>query len=375
MKLKNLLKNELTWVFVILILMFLIMEFFLKPELTISSTNCDDSKNNNRIKQAEITDTTETGFSYSDSLPCWKVEILKDSIKQVSDERKRINEGGDVEYQFSFPNFIGTAIVYDKREEKEEFKLFCKNSNEKFQLEKKLKEATNKDTIKAIKNRIDYLTATMCANESVPYKERIKNKSYFISLNPYKFIDSINYPDYYINKRFLVNDNKYYIKYVIFDSVRNKTIYGRFAYKQIGVKYVAKGNNLLIPISLKSYNILNKLIGLAVFLTLFYIIYAFILLPLKCIIKISKGNPFALSNIRSLHLIAFFLMAYPFLVLLPKILIHFLFRKTIPYEFTFNYWECFYSNSTYLISGIIVLFVARAFKRGYDLQKEQELTI
>ena len=47
----------------------------------------------------------------------------------------------------------------------------------------------------------------------------------------------------------------------------------------------------------------------------------------------------------------------------------------IPVEIHFPFWLTIMDNKPLLIAGVIVLLVASAFKRGYKLQQEQELTI
>lgn len=111
---------------------------------------------------------------------------------------------------------------------------------------------------------------------------------------------------------------------------------------------------------------------------LYFKILCLVMLPIKTIILISKGVPFNTSNIKNLHAIAYFL----FLNYLAGVL----FRLHIRYTANVN--NTFYEHHKdldpkvyfslhleYIIGGILVFIIAKAFKRGYNLQKEQELTI
>ena len=103
--------------------------------------------------------------------------------------------------------------------------------------------------------------------------------------------------------------------------------------------------------------------------------YFFLILPVKVILSISKGTPFDYKNIRRLSFTSYFLLLFPFILSAIKLIIHKVFLQKIPNEFTFHLQLYFNSYFMFVIAGVIVFIIARAFKRGYNLQKEQELTI
>lgn len=107
----------------------------------------------------------------------------------------------------------------------------------------------------------------------------------------------------------------------------------------------------------------------------YILIFFFVVLPLKVIYLISKGNPFEKSNIKNLHAIAYFLIVYYFGGLLFRYLLYLQPKgKPIPWleldpsKYAYSHWK-------ELVISFFLFIIAKAFKRGYSLQKEQELTI
>ena len=112
----------------------------------------------------------------------------------------------------------------------------------------------------------------------------------------------------------------------------------------------------------------------------FFQFFCLFVLPVKIIILISRGKPFDTSNVKNLYAIATYLVLYDFASLIELIIAGKLavpFNSKIPnirtwseaYKVLPPHWKL------YLLAGAIVFVIAKAFKRGYDLQKEQELTI
>ena len=102
------------------------------------------------------------------------------------------------------------------------------------------------------------------------------------------------------------------------------------------------------------------------------------ILPIKIIILMAKGKTFNKSNVRNLHAIAYFLLFVVFLSFFENFTFYIkmktshhdplieqlLIKRLLPSHYIW-----------FFIAGILVFVIARIFKKGYLLQKEQKLTI
>ena len=321
-----------------------------------------------------INDTTSISYNF-DSLPCNRIMEIKDSLKYAEDRKKMINDGDNASGYVGDDNFLwGTAYIRDEKEGSEKDSL-SQQGGIVFRLKYKLNNTKDKDSIKAINKEIDRINAEMDKYRKIPGEEWGTKTRYFIVLHSYELIDSshMSNPVGY-EKTFIENNGRYFIRSIEKDSVdsNNKNFkICHYVYKEIPVKYVSMYKALLIRVSYKWYTIFKIVRGiLATFVSLLFF-YFVIFLSLKTVISISKGTPFTIGNIVNLRLTAYFLIVLPVLQVGIKHLLHLLFITSIPNEFAFttNF------NLYYFISGIAVYIIAKAFKRGYDLQKEQELTI
>lgn len=102
-------------------------------------------------------------------------------------------------------------------------------------------------------------------------------------------------------------------------------------------------------------------------------------LPVKIIFFIAKGKPFDRNNVKNIHAVAYFLLLLVVFCSVEQFIVRVItlisfHRDPLIEKFpldTLIPHQCYW----YLLAGVIVFIIARAFKRGYDLQKEQELTI
>jgi len=114
------------------------------------------------------------------------------------------------------------------------------------------------------------------------------------------------------------------------------------------------------------------------FFFIFFQALCLFVLPTKIIFLISKGTPFDKSNVRNLNAIAAYLLLYDIADLIHSIIGNFI-LNTASDKNVFTHWSDYgippHHWKLYLLAGSIVFIIARAFKKGYELQKEQELTI
>ncbi len=172
-----------------------------------------------------------------------------------------------------------------------------------------------------------------------------------------------------------IKDGKRMLKYLIKDTAYAFVFKGHTAYKPIDVAYRYSNKSLGIPISYNTYRFLIILFTLFFVVLIFWFLYLQIFLPIKCLYHIAKGNPFKESNIRDMYLIASFPVLLFTMQLLVVWLVAFINKQIIPDNFYLDIGYIFDTSKYYLLASVVVYMIARAFKRGYDLQKEQELTI
>ena len=334
MKLKAFIKKYQNWIAAVLIIAFCINLYF---KVNVKSKQTTGLK----YEYYHITDTAEQKELNYDSMPCKMAQFAKDSLKRLEDEQKRINDGNDAQGEVMGGEFLwGLAFVRNDYSKSNVIRL-----NTPF-------------------------------NFSMQSVKQESNTAYFISLYPYEMPDNSFNNDYFIShKDFIAQNNKYYLKYVVKDSVNEGDFYGHYTYRQIPIKYVKEYRALLVPVTYTNYLIADVFGFMVRFFCQLLVWYFLFYLPIKTIISISKGTPFDQKNIWRLSFISYFLILFPFVLSGIKMLIHLLFLNKIPVEFTFHLQEYFFSYFKYILSGVVVFIIAQAFKRGYNLQKEQELTI
>jgi hypothetical protein len=104
-------------------------------------------------------------------------------------------------------------------------------------------------------------------------------------------------------------------------------------------------------------------------------LYVFLKLSLRVLLLIAKGQAFTDEAIGSLYTIAWFLIGTSLFFMLARLVVHILLQSKVSYPFTFFYYDDVMSTSSMLLSGLVVLLFAQAFRNGAQLQREQELTI
>jgi hypothetical protein len=232
------------------------------------------------------------------------------------------------------------------------------------------------DSIKAIKDSIALQNKSFAlghGNEFIGVghiRKEKKNDSLFNDITYY-----LKLPGYsllYPNQFFMIG-NRYYITTVQQDPVSKTYHYAR---KQIPVRYSSDQKEVLIPVSPGVYRTLNVVIIVLIFILIIVSIYVLLGLPIQLLINISKGNAFTLKNIRILRLIAITLFSLTTLNIVAPYLLRLLFSRYVPEEFHLEPFLTVLGNKLNgLFLSVAVFIISMAFKRGYDLQKEQELTV
>jgi hypothetical protein len=133
--------------------------------------------------------------------------------------------------------------------------------------------------------------------------------------------------------------------------------------------------NVLLPISKQTKILVQFILVLVAFLVLIFGLYSMLKMPGKLILNISKGIVFTEENIKALYVIATFLFACVGISVFAKILLHFIFYNQIPDAVSFSYYNTIMDQRFILIAALVALLFARAFRRGYELENEVDLTV
>jgi DUF2975 family protein len=194
---------------------------------------------------------------------------------------------------------------------------------------------------------------------------------YFVALPNYTIRQNASY---YIEK------DKYYVDYFVPDSASSVEVsVGHYENKEIKIRYAVgdsdQGGTILIPVSKNAYHFYHVLTLIMMAVLIIVGVFIVLVFPFSILLNIAYGEPFKRSNIRNLSLLGWFLLAVPIVSSIIPLIIGFFLRNDIPDQFYFPFGVVLMESKTWLIAGLAVLLLASAFKQGYKLQQDQDLTI
>lgn len=192
-------------------------------------------------------------------------------------------------------------------------------------------------------------------------------KKYFMQLNGFTLKNNFS---------FKIDKDKYYIEKIYLDKPGDI-----WTKKEITVRYSPgyppsyKDGALLIPVSKKTYDVLKTIVWLLYVLTALIMFYVLFILPAKVLMTIAAGNPFTKTNVKRLNITGWTILIGALIPPLISILIEWTLSKRIPNEIYYPFIQSVFDYKFILAAGLIVLLIANAFRHGYNLQQEQDLTI
>jgi Protein of unknown function (DUF2975) len=317
-----------------------------------------------------------SSFNISNTLPYGKYKKLEEKFNRRMEYRNTLNEGKFISSLFfgntgfsaeSMKSMDSTWYTEDKQE-KQNMDLLDSlfiNLNTEKDFKKKFNLKKYYDSIKneiENKSKVNYITDIIYSGKGV----------FYFSLKGYNL-------DF--NNKFFITNEKYNLAFVKLDkgtfSKDSQSIkIGHYEEKQIKVRYNQSNNSINIPISAKLYSILKTALMIIISLLSGLALYFFIGLPFQILLNISRSEVFILNNLRYINQIcSALIIATLFAILLPLIL-HLIFMNRIPAEIYRDSILSILKNYFGLIlSAIVLIIVRKAFKKGYDLQNEQDLTV
>jgi hypothetical protein len=204
-----------------------------------------------------------------------------------------------------------------------------------------------------------------------PFEEN--TNLFYLGLKNYKLRDE--YTKFYMDK------GTYNLAIVKWDtpdkwesSSYDKT--GYYVSKKIGVRYSEHNKKVLIPISKRAYDNIKFSGKILTWLFVFFSLYIFIGLPFQILLNISKGRAFNIKNIKYLKTITITTCIISLLSLSQPYLTALIFKNKIPGEISqAGFMEITSDNFSMIVFSIALVFIAKAFMKGYRLQQEQDLTV
>lgn len=326
-------------------------------------------------------DTAFNGLFYSpflnDSLLHYEYARISDSLKQIKEQKELINRSFSTGFSLGI---IGTSLIENesffdmsKKADADLLSVRMMDSVNKFYEDRITMKPADSLLLREKEKLVEDIMWRYNLRQSKLTDSLIKNaeKKYYLALLGYKL-------DH--DTKFFIQDNKYNLAYVVWDEVRKRTHdstkVGHYERKEIPVRYSKEEEKILIPITKKQYTIATTLLkGFSWFVMA---LWAFVIfgIPLQIIVSISNGRAFTMKNVSRLNLIALFLFMIALLASFSPFLFQLIFSKHIAPEFkNTSVWSSVYKNLQYYFLAAIIFVMSIAFKKGYKLQQEQDLTV
>jgi len=180
--------------------------------------------------------------------------------------------------------------------------------------------------------------------------------------------------DYENGSSYYYSDGKSYLRIPVLKKIKNHQYKLFYKDKLVKYRYDYKSNQILIPLlSNIQLVIVNIVCYFIVGIMLFIRVFGSLLL-LKFLVGISRNKIFEEINIRRLFWVSmccFIIVAIPHFL---SFLIYLFYFKTLSDGVIYT--KTFSSNDFYFtLVGVLFLAIYIAFKKGYNLKKENDLTI
>lgn len=335
------------------------------------------TNNSYSVIDLPVTDTAFGGFfshvQTEDLMPYYKYRKAQDSFKRIEQIRNLKNKGlvgegfssGGIGI-FAIPKKSSLEVSLPLRDSGDPILKTLIDSLDKVHTNPVTKKSLNSNELiqRSINARLNY------RRDSIN-KELEKEKLYYFALDGYELK---NY-----DTKFYIEGDNYNLAYVKWDTTKSANQFaktGHYESKQIKVRYASERKRILIPITETPFKVLKFVIWTFAFLTGALILYFFVGLPIRLLINISRGRAFIEKNIQILNQISLAAFIIPLLTIISPYIFRLLFWKIIPDDFKIEPLMNKISDNIFVIMmGLVAFLIAKAFKKGYNLQHEQDLTI
>ena len=196
-----------------------------------------------------------------------------------------------------------------------------------------------------------------------------KDPVYFISLSGYRMKPNTAFTD---------RGGKWLVKHFVRDRTGKNDSGGRIEARNVGVRFVRDHdeNNgrgaVLVPVSFSTYKIIKIIFWMLLACFALFILWALLMTPAFIVARIARGEPFTPQNIRGLYFAGFTLIGFYLLPQLIGLITKIATAHLVPPEMNYQLVENLSQGTGFLYGGFIVLFLSRAFQRGYQLQIQND---
>src|SRR5688572_548388 len=198
--------------------------------------------------------------------------------------------------------------------------------------------------------------------------EKTSNRKYFVSFKGFVLKQ---------DTRFFIEGNNYKIEKFIPEKTAGNVIRGRTEQKKVNFRLSKpdpgeKGLTLMVPVKHDLFNGVKIVMYIILGICLILGTWLFIILPVRVLVNITNGKPFLEKNFKFLNQTGWGIIgACLILILVPKL---FQWMLPLPEEIYYPIWSSVVDYRWLIFLGIVVLMIANAFREGYKLQQEQDLT-
>lgn len=150
--------------------------------------------------------------------------------------------------------------------------------------------------------------------------------------------------------------------------------------KKIGVRLAVPGPGLsgltlLVPVSPVLYRVSQSVMYVLLIILVILGLWIFVHSPVVILVNIANGKAFVPQNVKHLKRIGWGILISVLVIILLPWLISLVLSSKIPGEIYYPVWPALLNYRWHIFLGFAILMAARAFKQGYQLQQEQNLTI
>ena len=171
---------------------------------------------------------------------------------------------------------------------------------------------------------------------------------------------------------------KNYIQYTVFTKEEDDVKFGYARTFETDLKLEQRDERewkVSYPVSKTGYTVWQAILIVLTIIILVLFFGAIIGLPLQLLSLIAQGRAFSEKVIAILYTQARILILAGVLRALLRISLHLYYKAQIPPSVTFYYYDDIMSGWGLIVGGLVALLFAKAFRKGYELEQEQELTV
>jgi hypothetical protein len=201
-----------------------------------------------------------------------------------------------------------------------------------------------------------------CASGTYSYQEK-----YYLAFRGYRLK---NTADFHTAK------GRYFLTSMAWSKNANGSLRMDRVPREIPVRYVFKSHDgmLLFPLSAQQFKLAKTLTYTVAGIVIILLAFAILILPVRILYFIARGNAFHPTNIRHLRFIGWILIG---LFLVPNIvalIFNLIVSSHIPEEIYLPIVPTLLGNSWLLVAGLTILLIRMAFKKGHEASQIHEFT-